>query len=223
MPITPLSLDTRTSVGAALNVAQFDGNLTDIQTAVNALITLVEAGYINLAITGNFSAAGTGSHSFGTTSTVVHAAGVTTNTKAAGGLMHTWSSGNATGIYLKLATSGGAKGYFGTADQTLAIPGSVDDFVIDAPAGDLILAVGSTRMITLESGSGNVSFVGVAAVGGATVSTSTALITPASVAGVSSLRIPHGTAPTAPVNGDLWTTTAGLFARINGATVGPFS
>jgi hypothetical protein len=30
------------------------------------------------------------------------------------------------------------------------------------------------------------------------------------------LRIPHGAAPAAPVNGDIWTTTSGLFARING-------
>jgi hypothetical protein len=44
----------------------------------------------------------------------------------------------------------------------------------------------------------------------------------ASTAGAS-FRVPHGTAPTSPVNGDVWTTTAGLYARINGATVGPFS
>ena len=32
------------------------------------------------------------------------------------------------------------------------------------------------------------------------------------------LNVPHGTAPTTPVNGDIWTTTTGFFARINGAT-----
>ena len=32
------------------------------------------------------------------------------------------------------------------------------------------------------------------------------------------LRLPHGSAPTTPVNGDLFTTTSGLFARINGST-----
>jgi hypothetical protein len=32
------------------------------------------------------------------------------------------------------------------------------------------------------------------------------------------LNIPHGAAPTTPVNGDVWTTTAGLFARVNGGT-----
>lgn len=32
-----------------------------------------------------------------------------------------------------------------------------------------------------------------------------------------------GTVPTSPVNGDLWITDSGLFARINSSTVGPFS
>ena len=38
-----------------------------------------------------------------------------------------------------------------------------------------------------------------------------------------SLRIPHGTAPSSPVDGDMWTTSTGLFVRINGVTVGPLS
>lgn len=33
-----------------------------------------------------------------------------------------------------------------------------------------------------------------------------------------SLTLPHGTAPTTLVNGDMWTTTSGLYARINGNT-----
>jgi hypothetical protein len=47
------------------------------------------------------------------------------------------------------------------------------------------------------------------------------VITAASVVGGASLRIPHGTAPTTPTNGDVWTTTAGVYAQVNGATVGP--
>jgi hypothetical protein len=45
----------------------------------------------------------------------------------------------------------------------------------------------------------------------------------ASGTGAASINIPHGTAPTAPNNGDCWTTTTGLFCRVNGATVGPYS
>ena len=35
------------------------------------------------------------------------------------------------------------------------------------------------------------------------------------------LNIPHGTAPSSPSNGDVWTTTAGAYVRVNGTTVGP--
>lgn len=45
--------------------------------------------------------------------------------------------------------------------------------------------------------------------------------TNASTTGAASINMPHGVAPTSPVNGDCWTTTAGLFCRINGNTVGP--
>jgi len=46
---------------------------------------------------------------------------------------------------------------------------------------------------------------------------------PAGTTSRASLRAPHGSAPTSPVDGDIWTTTAGLFVRINGVTVGPLS
>lgn len=49
------------------------------------------------------------------------------------------------------------------------------------------------------------------------------LTTTASAAASAGLRLPHGAAPTSPVNGDVWTTTAGMFVRINGATVGPLT
>lgn len=49
------------------------------------------------------------------------------------------------------------------------------------------------------------------------------LQTNASATGGASLNLPHGTAPTAPVNGDVWTTSAGIFVQINGVTVGPLS
>lgn len=45
----------------------------------------------------------------------------------------------------------------------------------------------------------------------------------ASVAGGATIRIPHGSAPSSPVDGDIWTTTAGLFVHVNGVTVGPLS
>lgn len=37
----------------------------------------------------------------------------------------------------------------------------------------------------------------------------------------SGLNVAPGSTPTSPNNGDVWTTTAGIFVRINGATLGP--
>jgi len=73
-----------------------------------------------------------------------------------------------------------------------------------------------------SSFTGTISVSGIGAIGGSTSST-TNLNLAAGTTGVSSLRIPHGAAPTTPVDGDLWTTTAGLYVRINGATVGPLT
>lgn len=47
------------------------------------------------------------------------------------------------------------------------------------------------------------------------------LITAASVTGGAGLNLPQGAAPTSPVNGDVWTTSGGMFVRIAGSTVGP--
>ena len=47
------------------------------------------------------------------------------------------------------------------------------------------------------------------------------LIAPACTTSNASIRLPHGTTPSASANGDMWTTSAGLFVRINGGTVGP--
>lgn len=58
---------------------------------------------------------------------------------------------------------------------------------------------------------------------GIAASSSSAITAAAATTALASLRLPHGTAPSAPVDGDMWTTTAGLFVRINGATVGPLS
>jgi hypothetical protein len=85
------------------------------------------------------------------------------------------------------------------------------------PAGYLTSApvtsvAGKTGAVTLVVG--DVS--GAAALAGATF---TGLVgTVASATTGAGLNIPHGAAPTTPVNGDVWTTTSGLFMRQNGVT-----
>ena len=48
-----------------------------------------------------------------------------------------------------------------------------------------------------------------------------ALIATAPTTSLASIRLPHGTAPTSPTDGDTWTTTLGLYVQVAGVTVGP--
>lgn len=45
------------------------------------------------------------------------------------------------------------------------------------------------------------------------------IVAPAATTSATSLNVPHGTAPSAPTNGDFWSTTTGFFGRVNGSTV----
>nr|MCH9837023.1 hypothetical protein [bacterium] len=67
---------------------------------------------------------------------------------------------------------------------------------------------GSTTNITIGTNSGGTS----------TATVNALLVTRASATTGSGLRVTPGTAPTSPVNGDVWTDTAGIYARINGVT-----
>jgi hypothetical protein len=49
------------------------------------------------------------------------------------------------------------------------------------------------------------------------------VVTAPSTASNAGLNIPPGTAPTSPVNGDIWSTANGFYYRVNGTTVGPIS
>lgn len=58
--------------------------------------------------------------------------------------------------------------------------------------------------------------IGAVALAGSTMTGK--LVTAASAAGAAGFNLPHGAAPTAPVDGDIWTTTAAVLARVNGAS-----
>jgi hypothetical protein len=84
------------------------------------------------------------------------------------------------------------------------------------------IASGSGRFNFFANGTAPNKFTGVTGIGN-DASATAALTLAAGTTAVASLRIPHGSAPTAPVDGDIWTTTAGIFVRINGGTVGPLA
>jgi len=81
----------------------------------------------------------------------------------------------------------------------------------------------SSATIRSEITSGNVTAaLGYAPLDPASGTMTGKLTTAASAVGGAGLNLPHGAAPTAPVDGDLWTTSAGIYVRVNGVTVGPF-
>ena len=153
------------------------------------------------------------------------AAGVTTNTKINGTTVPTNSaadqligtSASATGIWLTVPACADASGNH----LNFTHAGGITCGTTSSGASAVLSVFGRTGAVVAVSGDYTVAQVTGAASLASPTFTGT-VITPASVAGGSGLNVPHGSAPTAPVNGDLWTTTAGLFGRINGATVGPF-
>lgn len=72
--------------------------------------------------------------------------------------------------------------------------------------------------LIIEGGSGSITINS-----GSDITFSRIGVMPATSTSTASIRLPHGTAPTSPVNGDFWTTTAGMYAQINGVTIGPFT
>jgi hypothetical protein len=103
-------------------------------------------------------------------------------------------------------------------------------YIKESGAGDTgWVAVGGSAGITGSGTTGLIPlFTGATAIGDSALTeavndiTSTKrIVTPASAAARSGFNLPHGAAPTAPVNGDVWTTTSGFFTRTNGATQGP--
>ncbi len=114
-----------------------------------------------------------------------------------------------------------------------AVLGSLAYLAVAAPLsnGDESMAAhtGATRIGEYYDRTGGAEKIGmvvmgseVLSVGVAGVTAQVPLSTPASATGASGLNIGQGVAPSAPANGDVWITSAGMFARAGGVTSGPF-
>src|SRR3989338_6850707 len=90
--------------------------------------------------------------------------------------------------------------------------------VYDGKHNLLFRITGSTSAASFQNNS-----VSMGALTATTVTGTGLFLTPASASGGAGLRLPHGAAPSSPTDGDIWTTTAGLYVRINGGTVGPLT
>lgn len=80
------------------------------------------------------------------------------------------------------------------------------------------LSPGTTRIITVPDASGELVLTGAAQ-----IVTNKNITTLASSNLSATFNIPHGTPPTAPKDGDIWTTSGGIYARVSGVTVGPLA
>lgn len=181
------------------------GGIQASGTVAHSIVTSNASGITLTSSVGTTKVNGVGS---GTVSPVYG----TTITDASGRWPALFQSSVATSAGIAISTSGGNLCFIGV--------NSGGEITIGDTSGSVYNSASDAWIRFSPSGS---SFRYPMAVNNATLSASTALLTTAGTTSVSSLRIPHGAAPTSPVNGDMWTTTAGLFIRINGSTVGPLS
>lgn len=148
-----------------------------------------------------------------TGATLTLADGVTLTVNGTATITNGTHSGTNTGDQTTVTGNAGSATVLQTARNIngVSFNGSAD-ITVTAAAGTLTGA-------TLASG--------VTASSLTSVGTLTALIlsglltTVASGTGSAGVRLPHGVAPTTPTDGDVWTTTSGIYVRVNGTTVGP--
>ena len=121
----------------------------------------------------------------------------------------------ANGLYYPLA--GNPSSFLVAADITgkanLASPSFTGNVSITSSSGAALFIeqTGTGNILTLHDQASDTTFVTIDANGKVSTIASEAT-------NGAGFNIAHGVAPTSPVNGDIWTTTAGLFARINGST-----
>jgi len=123
-------------------------------------------------------------------------------------------TGNSNGGYVQFSRNSVAKGYIGSE---AAVPGTgtnnLDNLCLSAVGATMRFYTDNGANLAMYFTSGVVYPYGALTMaGGGVITASTPTTSYASV------NFPHGVAPSSPTNGDMWTTSSGLFIRINGVT-----
>lgn len=118
--------------------------------------------------------------------------------------------------------SAGQLGFYAASGTTISGLATANNGVL-VTSGAGVPSISSSLPASLTLSTANLPspvITGTASISAATFSGK--LTTAGAVVGGANFNIPQGTAPATPANGDIWATSAGLFGRFNGATVGPF-
>lgn len=184
-----------------------------IGSASSVDITIKSGNKINLNAASGQNVTATGANIVLTTAS--------TGTISLGKLNYNFTSGDVNGFSIYSAATGNAVvlqggGNSGADSNTgLTVRSSTNGALslVAQGTGNVNVTAGGTMNFNISGTKLNYG----ASVGGAWTFSAPCL-TLASATGSSGFRVPHGTAPTSPTNGDMWTTTAGLFVQINGVT-----
>jgi hypothetical protein len=135
-------------------------------------------------------------------------------------LQNTNSGAAASADFIVSNNNGTASAYYGdfginssgfTGSGALSLANAV---YLYSNSSDLVLGTATSNAIHFVTNSGATDAVTIASTGKTTFQASSTT--------AASINLTPGTAPTSPVNGDMWSTTAGVYAQVNGSTVGPF-
>ena len=125
-----------------------------------------------------------------------------------------------------LVVSAAVDTFMGSADQASMVTNlgatttGANLFKIANPGAIRFLRVNADNTVDALSAADMLTALGTSAYAPSNVAiTGGSALLSASASGGATLRVPHGTAPSSPANGDLWTTSTSVFARVNGATV----
>ena len=135
-------------------------------------------------------------------------------------LQNTNSGAAASADFIVANNNGTASAYYGdfginssgfTGSGSLNLANAV---YLYSNSSDLVLGTATSNAIHCVVNNGATDAVTIATTGKTTFQASSAT--------AASINLTPGTAPTSPANGDMWSTTAGVYAQVNGSTVGPF-